>query len=252
MNAKFDLSGNALKIIACVTMLIDHTGVALVGTWLTVIGDADLYHTVYQLYMVMRGIGRLAFPLYIFLLVEGFFHTHSRIRYLGRLSLFLLISEIPFDLALYLSEESVLAGTFWYTEAQNIYFTLVIGFLGMLLMEMVRTSFPEGWKAQVLMLLIMLLCCVLALNLSTDYVHAGVLAIFAAYFLRNYSKELQMAVIVILLFLMSSSLEIVALVDVLLVHFYHGNRGRNLNKWVFYAFYPVHLLILFVLKMVLF
>ena len=112
MNSKIDLSGNTLKVIACITMLIDHIGAALIAAWLEVIADPVLYHQVYLFYRVLRGIGRLAFPLYIFLLVEGFFYTHSRRNYLGRLALFLVLSEIPFDLALMLPKDVILDGIF--------------------------------------------------------------------------------------------------------------------------------------------
>ena len=253
MNSKIDLSGNTLKIIACVTMLIDHTGASLVASWMETITDLTLYSQVYNLYMVMRIIGRLAFPIYIFLLAEGFFYTHSRKNYLIRLTVFMILSELPFDLALYLSNESIASGHFFTLYAQNVYVTLVIGFVGMLLAELIEDTFGKGWKRMVLSLAVMVLCMFLAEQLYTDYGMAGIAAIFAAYYLRDYSKELEMLMIVLMLTALSSTLEIWALIDVALVFFYHGNRGeRKMNKWVFYAFYPVHLLILAILKMAIF
>ena len=253
MNKKFELSGNMLKIIACITMLIDHTGAALIGTWLLRIEDITLYAQVYNLYMGMRIIGRLAFPIYIFLLVEGFYYTHSRKNYLIRLAVFMILSELPFDLALYLSNESIAGGHYFTLYAQNVYFTLVIGFLGMLLAELIIDTFAERWKRVVMSIAVMLLCMFLAEQLCTDYGMAGIAAIFAAYYLRDYSSVLEMAVIVLMLTALSSTLEIWALIDVVPVFFYHGNRGRiRMNKWFFYAFYPVHLLILAFLKMVIF
>lgn len=253
MNKKIDLSGNMLKIIACITMLIDHIGASLIGTWMVQIEDITLYAQVYNLYMGMRIIGRLAFPIYIFLLVEGFYYTHSRKNYLIRLTVFMILSDVPFDMALYLSNESIAAGQFYALYAQNVYFTLVIGFLGMLLAELIIDTFAERWKRVLLNIAVMLLCMFLAEQLCTDYGMAGIAAIFAAYYLRDYSKELEMAVIVLMLTALSSATEIWALIDVVLVFFYHGNRGKKqMNKWFFYAFYPVHLLILAILKMVIF
>ena len=234
-------------------MLIDHIGAALVGTWLQIIADPNLYHQVYVFYRVLRGIGRLAFPLYIFLLVEGFFYTHSRKNYLCRLTLFLVLSEIPFDLALKLSEASVMSGRFWTLGYQNVYFTLVIGFVGLLLAEAIEDVLGTGWKRVLLTVLVMFLTMLLANHLNTDYGMAGILAIFAAYFLRDYSKELEMLAIVLVLAALSSVTELYALADILLVYFYHGNRGTlKISKWAFYAFYPVHLLILAGLKILIF
>ena len=76
-------SSNALKIIACVSMLIDHIGIVFV--------DNNLF---------MRAVGRLAFPIFAFLLVQGLLHTSDVRRYLLRLSIFAVVSEIPFDLAM--------------------------------------------------------------------------------------------------------------------------------------------------------
>ncbi len=77
-----------LKMIAIITMLIDHTAAVLIPS-----------NTV--LWLVMRCIGRLAFPIFVFLLVEGFYHTRDVKKYLLRMGAFALLSEIPFDLAFY-------------------------------------------------------------------------------------------------------------------------------------------------------
>ena len=252
MNAKKELTGNTLKIIACITMLIDHAAVALVGSWLVLITDAALYHNVFIFYRIMRGIGRLAFPLYIYLMVEGFYYTHDRRKYLGRLAMFIVFSELPFDLALQLSAQTIVGGTLYYFGAQNVFFTLTIGFIGLILAELIRDNYVDTWKYWVLMMLNMVLCCLVAIVLGTDYDMAGILAIFTAYFLRTVSKEAEMLGIVLVLTAFSSMLEIVALADILLVHFYRGNRGVQINKWIFYAYYPVHLLVLAVIKLALF
>ncbi|MBQ6875773.1 MAG: hypothetical protein IJN46_06025, partial [Lachnospiraceae bacterium] len=106
------LSADALKWIAMVTMFIDH----LAYTSLNPYGP----HYV-EMYTVMRTIGRIAFPLYCFLLVEGFMHTGNYRRYVLRIGLFALLSEIPFDLALM---DSVLE-----FRSNNVFFTLLAGLL---------------------------------------------------------------------------------------------------------------------------
>ena len=110
------LDSDALKLIAMVTMLIDHIGAAiLLPAHFTGINISNTWVDVYDL---SRKIGRTAFPIFVFLLVEGFFHTHSRKKYFGRLLLFALLSEIPFDLAFY--------GVLFYESSQNVFLTLAI------------------------------------------------------------------------------------------------------------------------------
>ena len=105
-------SGTALKTIACITMLVDAG---------TLSQDTLSAYPLYRLDMVLRFTGRLAFPLFCFLLVEGFVHTHNVKGYLGRLVLFGLLSEVPFDLAF--------LRTPFDFSAQNVYWTLALGVL---------------------------------------------------------------------------------------------------------------------------
>lgn len=91
------LSQEGLKLIACVTMLIDHIGATLV---MQLLRNANAYiPELWTLYCTMRVIGRVAFPIYSFLLVEGFHHTRDVKKYVGRLGIGMLLSEIPFDVA---------------------------------------------------------------------------------------------------------------------------------------------------------
>ena len=112
------LSGSVLKLIAVFSMLVDHTAAALLYSPslppLFQIGSHPI-----TLYSLMRGFGRLAFPLYCFLLVEGFSHTKNALRYGKRLLFFALISEIPWNLAFHNS---------LFYRKQNVYFTLFLGF----------------------------------------------------------------------------------------------------------------------------
>ena len=90
------LSGSALKCIALFTMIVDHVGLHLLRN-----SGIVLLHTglgTLTLYTLMRKVGRMAFPIYCFLLVEGFLHTHDRKKYGLNLLVFALISEIPWDL----------------------------------------------------------------------------------------------------------------------------------------------------------
>lgn len=116
--SKKQITGFGLKMIALVTMTIDHFAAIVLER---ISGTSTL---MYNIYFALRCIGRLAFPLFIFLLVEGFMHTHSKKRYAVRLFLFAFIAEVPFNLAF--SHEIL------YPTYQNVFFTLLLGFLGMM------------------------------------------------------------------------------------------------------------------------
>ena len=107
LSLRCSFSGTALKTIACITMLVDHIGASCIEAGILTPGldsgtlsrDTLSAYPLYRLDMVLRFTGRLAFPIFCFLLVEGFVHTHNVKGYLGRLALFGLLSEVPFDLA---------------------------------------------------------------------------------------------------------------------------------------------------------
>lgn len=113
---KRNVTAMTLKYVAAITMLIDHTAIVLVYP----------HYELYTLYYVMRCIGRLSFPLYLFLLTEGIDHTRSKKRYVISLLAFAVISEIPYDFSLY-------GGFTW--GHQNVFFTLTIGALALSLTE---------------------------------------------------------------------------------------------------------------------
>ncbi len=245
---KHGIAGSTLKMIAMVTMLIDHFAATVFeeilfknpDNW-----DATGYlrmNAMGIIYTVMRGIGRLAFPIFIFLLVEGFMHTRNRFRYIGRLLIFAVVSEIPFDLAFNLSEKWIRKGHFLEFTYQNVFFTLAIGMIVITILEGIRSMQSDIILRAILSVGVVALGAGLAYVMNTDYDAVGVLAIVAAYLLRNRRKELRIGIPCLLLVLISQ-LEIVALFDILPVHFYNGERGWSL-KWVFYIFYPLHLLIL--------
>lgn len=266
------LSGYHLKMIALITMLVDHIAAVLI--WRVYkesfvitgsmqlsdfIGDkiivwvAGHQELVYTIYENMRLIGRMAFPIYCFLLVEGFLHTSNVKKYGVRLLLFAFLSEIPFDLAL--------TGHLWDTSYSNVFFTLVIALVAMWAFSYVEKLaeflVEKQWdllleKLVVIMagVLIVAVCGGFAeFVLKTDYGLAGVLAIIAMYLFRK-SKEVGFSAGIFILAVFSNSTEIVALLMLLPLMKYDGTRGKSL-KYVFYVFYPVHLLILALICMFL-
>ena len=115
ISARKGISAATLKWIALITMTIDHFAAS--GLFSQLAYGMVGWRLADQLYMLLRIIGRLAFPIYCFLLAEGFRHTRSRERYALRLGLFALISEIPFDLAA--------CHVVWDWNDQNVFFTLL-------------------------------------------------------------------------------------------------------------------------------
>ena len=230
-------SGTALKTIACITMLVDHIGASCIEAGLLlpelergeVSGGAWDQLSLFQLDRVLRFTGRLAFPIFCFLLVEGFVHTHNVKGYLGRLVLFGLLSEVPFDLAFF--------RTPFYPGAQNVYWTLALGVLAMAgLKRFEKENGLPSWQG----LVWAGGCAALALAANTDYSASGVLIICALYLTRADRKRQCLVGAVLFLFELTAPLAFV------LVWFYNGQRGAcsPLQKKAFYWFYPVHLALL--------
>ncbi|MCI9080761.1 MAG: hypothetical protein HFI70_00265 [Lachnospiraceae bacterium] len=209
---KYGLNGCALKCIAMASMLIDHIGAVL-----------------FPQYLILRMIGRLAFPIYCFLLVEGVVHTKDIRKYESRLLIFAVISEIPFDLAFYGRIQ-------W--ENQNIFFTL---FLGVTAIDLMRDNANKLNKY-----LILILTVIAAEILHTDYGGAGIVFIVCYYLL--YQRKLLKQVMFLLenLVLYGIGIQSYASFAVFPMLLYNGRKGPSL-KYFFYIFYPVHLLILYLI-----
>lgn len=221
------LDGSALKLIAMLTMLIDHTASVLVR-YMDIPLFTVLRHTV-SLYPVMRIIGRLSFPIYAFLLVEGFLHTSSPKKYARDLLAFALISEIPWNL-----EHT---GRLFYGQ-QNVMFTLLLGLLGIWVIR----DCQEDRRKQALYLLGLL---VISILLRADYGCFGFGFILLLYLLRE--KPLLRAVTGTCFF----SGAWYAGLAFIPIGMYNGKRGfiqGKAMKYAFYAFYPLHLFILYALR----
>jgi len=241
-------TGSHLKWIAILTMLIDHIGAALLEVGLlpkianAVLAGNSLeyvisdYHFWYRFDAILRAIGRLAFPIFCFLLIEGFLHTKNVKKYALRLGLFALISEIPFDLAF---NNSVFELTY-----QNVFFTLFIGLIVLCGIKYFEATLPAQWKP--LRYLVAVTGMIAAHFLQTDYSAFGILLIVLLYEFRNSRNWQCIAGVIITLFQSHT-----APLAFLFIYFYNGERGKHLPKYFFYAFYPAHLLVLVFVRMIL-
>lgn len=241
-NRKKGVTGSTLKLIAIIAMFIDHTGAVILERMLFAGGEPSMQSVMdnwnlYMVYMVLRMIGRLGFPVFCFLLIEGFKYTRNVKKYAGRLFLFALISEVPFDLGF------VGQPIFW--KYQNVFFTLFIGLLVMIGLRIIQEK--QAWNKvlrAILCLLVLAAGMVSAEFLHTDYGSFGVLTIAVMYMLR-YRKTLEAGAGCAVLTAMSL-MEATSFFVLIPISRYNGQRGWNI-KWLFYAFYPVHILLLYLL-----
>lgn len=254
----FGISGSTLKIIAVISMFIDHVGAAFLGRMLigfdtlSNIAEDSIVLKVFpwmleweklvSVYYATRYIGRIAFPIYCFLLVEGFKRTHDVRKYALRLGLFALVSEIPFDLCF---NASIIEFTY-----QNVFFTL---FIGLVTMIAVDWSGKHKWSENIItdricgyffMAVFTVAGIAAAELLSTDYAGTGVMCVMVLYFLRN--RKVAQAIAGAVAF----SWELTAPLAFLPILAYNGKRGLKL-KYFFYAFYPAHLLLIYIVCVVM-
>ena len=222
------LSQEGLKLLACLTMLLDHIGATLVPGW------------------TLRIIGRLAFPIFCFLLAEGAHYTKNPAKYAFRLAIGAILSEIPFDFALF-------GGWTWYY--QSVMLTMLLGFGALFAMGNCQNGL---WKC-----LIVLPFALTAEWLQTDYGGAGVLLI-AMFGLtrkvphRNFVQTIAMGVLI--WFLMPGApvpvlgreipIELFGVLAMVPVALYSGKKRthKKAAQWAFYLFYPVHLGVLYLIR----
>lgn len=210
------LSGSSLKIIAVLSMVIDHCAYYLLE-----------HGTV--LYEAMRCVGRIAFPVFAFLIAEGFSHTRNKRSYFVQLLGFAFFSEIPWFL---------LNGA---DGTHNVMFTLALGVVALTLLD-------RCCEHKVLSFMAVCLVAVLAYYMGTDYDWRGILMIAIFYITQPQAGNLQdrMIQILFILPLMIHYGTIGAIFASVVILSYNGNRGFITGKawkYAFYAFYPVHLIL---------
>lgn len=196
-NSHWGISAGAVKMIALAAMFIDHFAVAILERVVVysnhpvrtaMMANLKNYEQWLEagalIYDVMRMIGRISFPIYCFFIVEGLFHTGSRKKYFLRLLILAVISEIPFDFALF--------GRISDLNHQNVYFTLLIG-LGAIWGINALRFFARKEKSTVAELLftvgVTMFATTGAYLLRTDYSIVGVLTIIVMYLLKTYERK---------------------------------------------------------------
>lgn len=236
---RFEVTSFALHILAMALMLCDHL-------WATVVPGNEW----------LTCIGRIAFPIFAFLIVEGYFHTKDRKAYVKRLVIFALISELPFNLMM---------GGIFNPVHQNVLWTFLIGIGLIRLIEQARQK--KTVRMWILAALGVLLGCAVGLFGMVDYMHFGVLTVLVFYLFRGRRWWCFLGQVVCLAVI---NLELMggfvypfelfgrewllhrqgfALLALIPIWLYRGKQGpyNKTLKYIYYAFYPVHILILVLL-----
>ncbi|WP_155834154.1 TraX family protein [Butyrivibrio sp. VCD2006] len=265
------VDGSTLKMVALVTMLIDHVGA---GILLFVIRAGvypfgGTFKASAEVYEWIRHIGRQAFPIYCFLLTEGLIHTRSIPKYIRNLAIFGIISEPFFDLALKIKYEPFTRDIFTVYAAnksillhcRNVYVTLLTGLLVIWTMKLVEDSFGgplyfidgSDERNPFLALLYFIPAAagaLLAQYINSDYRWWGVVLIAIFFVFRNNRL---LACFLGYIFFMNLGTEEWSLPAFLLIMLYNGKPGKinRKFKYVFYAFYPVHLALIYFSRTVL-
>lgn len=258
------LTGNSLKMIAILTMLFDHF-CKIVLPWFV-----DNYWSVLEktgqistqqfldidwfIRSKLYAVGTVAFPLFCFLLTEGFHYTKNRTRYIGSMLAFALLSELPFDLGFF-SFLSQRANTYpFYWEYQNVFFTLLLGLIMMLCLEKFSCKTKnraDRIKAFVLQLISVIIISALAELIHSDYGTEGILIIAAFYVARR--NRLYQVILFLIAYILATGAQptIPILISCILILLYNGKRGKLKLKYFFYVFYPVHIVILYGITLLL-
>ena len=215
------LDGTMLKLIAMFSMVLDH------------VGDNFFPEQIW-----MRALGRIAMPIFAFCLAEGYSHTHDKKRYLLRMGLFACLSEVPFDLV---TSHKVLE-----FGHQNIMLTFFWAILGLLCFEKITAKKGKLLIAAGIAVLLAFLASSLLLGMDYNIVAVGL--IFSFYLLRERPLPLRcLTCMAWHALLRNKGLYWFGLLGFLPLFLYNGRRGRGL-KWLFYLFYPCHLLLIWAVK----
>ena len=229
MSGRF--TSEQLKKIAMGTMFIDHAAVAIVygcglNTWSPLAENIGL---------AMRLVGRMAFPLYAFMLVQGFIWTRDWKKYLSRMILFALMAEIPFNM--------VVSKEICYPHAQNTIFTLTAGLICMKMLEALEQKYGnEKFLRSALSVWAVVGSMTVTALFRSDYGAYGVLLIALFYYFRHRPEEQAAAGCAGLLLIYGFSINVLfAWIAIFFISRYNGERGRNMGLLP-YIFYPAHLL----------
>lgn len=214
-------------------MTIDHIGVVF-GT---------------PFYNLLRAVGRLSFPIFAFLITEGYVHTKSFSKYFLRLLVLAVISEVIYDYVFF--------GSFVYRGANNIFFTLALGLLTLFLLDKSKGLINRYFKDKVdlfIILPITYLLIIVIMGLMGEFLNFsyGMLGILVISFFYLFKDNFPLAVISVTLstLILGEGIQYFSLFSLILIYFYNKKLGKK-SKLFFYLYYPLHILVLGFIKMLM-
>ena len=235
-----DITADGLKMFACIIMLIQTVGIAVIEKGLIhldqytqeslnqAMSQDSRLMTLAGIGSIMQLIGGMASPVFAFLLVEGFRNTSDYKKYLITMIITALVSEIPYDLAI--------CGNVWDFSSQNAMITMCICLIMLKCMELFSDS--SGFAGSMVRILIMIAAIVWVSIFRAEYGLCMVLlvTVFYVFDTRNVLKTVLGCII--------SLMYVTGPIAFYGIWCYNGVRKDRINKYVYYAFYPLHLLVL--------
>ena len=238
-----------LKWVAVIVIVIDHATNLLYG------------HIPNDFYWDLHRLGRIAFPLFAFMIVEGLYYTKNRKKYLLSMGIVGLLSELPYDLFFF--------GVSHFDKGVNVFGTLFLGLSGIMISEKIIEKIKDRKVAEVLSIIVFIPLYLIGNKIKVDYNGLGVALIFVIYEFEKLSKlkifdnvenrqllKNILASVSIVLWTYAYDLikfetrqmwmEVFGIAAILFILLYNGKRGEyKVSKWFFYVFYPLHLFILY-------
>ena len=235
-----DITADGLKMFACIVMLIQTVGIAVIEKGLIhldqytqeslnqAMSQDSRLMTLAGIGSIMQLIGGMAIPVFAFLLVEGFRNTSDYKKYLLTMIITALVSEIPYDLAI--------CGKVWDLSSQNAMITMCICLIMLKCMELFSNS--SGFAGSMVRILIMIAAIVWVSIFRAEYGLCMVLlvTVFYVFDTKNVLKTVLGCII--------SLMYVTGPIAFYGIWCYNGERKDRINKYVYYAFYPLHLLML--------
>ena len=288
------LNSNKLKLIAIIAMALDHFAMVFFYRRVELIPLCP--RPLFYFYYTCRSIGRIALPIFIFLMSEGFKYTRSKEKYLLRLIVFAIISEIPYNLAD--------AKRFFFPLEQNILFTLFISLLNLYIIEKIHisihkirdnifskdnnerdltlkgahlerhtpTTFPidvtnsplHNFINVFIIIFVTLISCLISEKLYFSYGSSCVISLALCYYIKN-KRPLKVILMTIILMIWVYNYmtkrtiifgywhyaEIFAIFSLIPIMLYDATLPNKKIKYLFYIFYPAHLLIFYILSRII-
>ena len=221
------LNGAQLKYIAFLSMLIDHVNNGIVTPLLDGKGPLLYISNIFSI------LGRIAFPIFIFFVVEGFFRTKSRQKYLINLILFGIITEVPFDM--------FTSKVFYNPNWNNMMFTLALCLVTVWIIDEIKGRIKDKYLWYGISIVIVMAFGLLSMLLSLDYDYHAIILAYVFYIF--YDRPALGAAVGYI----SIIKELYSFLGFAMTITYNGKRGKQ-YKWFNYFFYPVHLLILGIIR----